>query len=269
MIEYLALKGGTLIAPRPTFITAIERSHIFNIKAKWVWLDKNFNLDIENILTENPKKGDIVYLANPNNPAGNLVLERVSDLRKLLDTGAYVVIDEVYYEFENPTFVDLVKYHNNLVILRTFSKAFALAGMRIGYAISSPDTLKELQLTRRPYDLCSLSVVAASAALDDLEYMRKIVHEIITIKKWFEENLKNIEGVEYYPSRTNFVLIKVHEYSADQLKEELKKDGILVRTFPYEPMLKNHIRVSISLKDHMLAFLESLAKIVRIEGQKT
>lgn len=153
MIQYLAIVKGSLITVKPTFETPLNLASKYGINVKVINLGGEFNLDINELIHQRPAEGDVIYIANPNNPTGNLLLTSDGDVRELLSTGAYVVVDEAYYEFSEVSFTHLIRDYSNLVLVRTLSKAFSLAGLRVGYVLGDPRAIKDLLTARILFDI--------------------------------------------------------------------------------------------------------------------
>ena len=262
----IALKNhGRLITYRPTFEAIPAFSKSYGVNLYMVTLrPRDFELDIFQILNLKPKRNDIIYVSNPNNPTGNIVIKSKSHLEELLSTEALVVLDEAYYEFSGVSYADLVKHWSNLVILRTLSKAFCIAGLRLGYAIASEELIREFRSLASPFDISLLTYVAAIEALNNLEYMRDIVRKIINERERVYRELLRLKGVKPYKSHANFILISLEDLGIEShvAHEYFKNKGILINVYPYEELLRYCIRVTISKAEDNEYFLESLKKLI-------
>ncbi|ABM80350.1 histidinol-phosphate transaminase [Hyperthermus butylicus] len=201
----------------------------------------------------------LVVIDNPNNPTGSLLLADTAAARRILDAasaiGALVVIDEAYYEFSGVTFAKLVDSYDNLVVVRTMSKAFALAGMRIGYAIASRKIAGILRKLLPPFPP-RLSIVAALAALDDIGYSRKLVEWVKHEREWLRIELASIPGVKVYRSTTNFLLVQT---PVENVVAKLSEKGVAVRSVP---LGSEWMRISVGLHEENQAALEALRGLV-------
>jgi len=182
----------------------------------------------------------LAYIANPNNPTGVLYEETfISEL-----CGSYprtlFLIDEAYSEFAGQTVSHLVRKHGNLIITRTFSKAFALAALRIGYVLADPGLVHYLNLLRNGKDVNLLGQIAAVAALDDVPYMQAYVNEVVATRDWLFDQLR-ASGVEAYNTRANFLLVRVP--NVGRVLEELRKREILVRDRSSLPQMTEFLNV--------------------------
>ncbi|MCD6488934.1 MAG: histidinol-phosphate transaminase [Desulfurococcales archaeon] len=168
------------------------------------WFSYNDDLVLETITSEKPKLAIIGYPSNPvgNMPSPKLVLE-------IADHVPIVLVDEAYYEFSRETLKDYALSRENIVVTRTMSKAFGLAGARIGYALSNKDIIDYLKRLVNPYGISRLSVVAAIKALEHLDYYKKTIDLIIAERDRVYSELKKYSELMVFPSKTNFLLIKI------------------------------------------------------------
>jgi histidinol-phosphate aminotransferase len=208
-----------------------------------------FEIDPE--MTEGVK---VAFLCSPNNPTGNSISK--SALQAILEsTGAIVFLDEAYAEFTEKSLLKLVEEYDNLVVGRTLSKAFALAGMRLGYAVA-PEWIAEQYRRISPlFSISSISMAAGVAALDDLDYMRRSVSRIISEKERVREE---IEGAS--PSEGNFLFIRTEEKSS-LVAERLLSQGIIVRDCATYPGAGDCcLRVTVGTPEENDRFLEAFAE---------
>jgi histidinol-phosphate aminotransferase len=224
-------------------------------------LDKDFRADVGALLSAVTKRTRLLVLANPNNPTGTSI--GASDFMRLvreLPERVVLVADEAYLEFvrrsDFPDSVAALRERETLVVLRTFSKAFALAGLRVGYAIACPELISYLERARHPFIVNTLAQVAATAALRDREHTARIV-------KLTHEGIAQIEagvrklGLRCAETDANFLLVEVGP-NADQLQEKLLHHGVITRPLGSFG-LKTHLRVSVGLPEENERFLASLA----------
>jgi len=249
--------GYRFIYSSPTFAPAVDDLRVWGIRVVDVPLTSDFRVDVDSVL-KHSGHDSILYIVRPNNPTGNdpITCEEIEDL---VDSFKVVIIDEAYYEFSGLTCVDLVKSYDNIVVLRTFSKAFCLAGARLAYVITSPETYKEFFGIRRKYDIPVLSLLAGLGAIEDLGYMRKVVEDIIRVKKWVVEELRKRENTVVIDTLTNFILVGKKGYDSHSLFIALKERGVLVKEL--DGRLRDYVRVSIGKFDEMKFFLKALDEI--------
>ena len=199
------------------------------------------------------QEGDMVFIPNPNNPTGHHF--ETGEILKILESPATVVIDEAYFEFSWITAVKLLKDFPNLIILRTFSKAFAFAGQRFGYVISRPENIEKLDEKRNPYNLSSFVMELALEVLRNRGVFLGRIKEIEMERRRMAEELEAL-GLKPFPSQTNFLYFKIQD--ADEIVRELKDRGVFVRAF------WNGIRVSIGKREENEFFLKTLREVLRI-----
>lgn len=239
-------KGDKVVIPSPSFgmfyvPTVIEGAEI--IKPEY---GPNMEFPLQETLNAIDEKTKLVIICNPNNPTGTIV--KKEDIIKIIEKAkdSFVMIDEVYGEFTGQTSIDLINKYPNLFIIKSFSKAFALASLRVGYLISNPKNIEEMNKVAAPYNVNQFGVVAASAALDDVSYMKNYVSEVMTKSKPLFESYLNKNNIRFYPGSANFLLVEVG--NSKEVYEFFKNEGILIR--PQKGKLENCVRISLgTLKD--------------------
>lgn len=199
----------------------------------------------------------VTIVCSPNNPTGG-VLEPAELARLCEDGDGLVVVDEAYHEFSGQTAVELLPHHKNLVVLRTFSKAMGLAGLRIGYLLAAPELAREINKARLPYNLNFFSQAAALAALEDWDTLRRNVERLVAAREDLLHRLYRIPGVRPYPSRANFILFEIAEHEPKRVFETLYGRGVLVRDVTSYPRLARCLRVSIGTDEENDRFLTAL-----------
>jgi len=221
--------------------------------------EPDFSLDLLKLKSLDLSKVKLVFLCSPNNPSGNLIDAEV--LKWFLSQDIMVVLDEAYFEFSGETHVDWVQEHSNLLVLRTFSKCFALAGFRVGYGVMSEEIADGMMKIKPPYSVSVPAEIALITCLENLGYFKAQVGQLIqTCQNTFDQ-LKEFKQLTPYPSRSNFILAKVDHFSALELTKSLEQKGILVRYFN-TPRLQGYIRVSMGTPDQMKRLFEALKEIL-------
>jgi histidinol-phosphate aminotransferase len=199
---------------------------------------------------------DIIFLNSPNNPTGNRI--PVSEIARVCRSGDFlVVVDEAYGEFSGETCLPLVNRYKNLVVVRTFSKAFRLAAARVGYAMADAGIIAGFDKVKLPYNLNALSMAAAATVWQKREAVLAKVASIIAERERIYESLDKMEGVVPFPSAANFVLFRTDKDASDVFNSLLAK-GVQIRDFSTKPMLTNCLRVTIGTSEENDAFLEAL-----------
>ncbi len=202
--------------------------------------------------------GKLFFLTNPNAPLGfTFPLPFIAELAKRCD--GMLVVDEAYADFAGGNALDLVRTHDNVVVTRTLSKSYSLAGMRLGLAIARPEVVEALDKIRDHYNLDRLAQVAAVAALHDQEYFRECVVKIRATREWFSSELR-ILGYQVIPSQANFVFASPPDGNGHRIYQGLFSRKILVRHFT-DPLLAHGLRISMGTREEMAATLEALREI--------
>ena len=247
-------KDDKVIIPSPSFAMFYQCVRIIGNRIITPSYDKNGSFPTQKVLQSIKKGVNLIVICNPNNPTGTAV--RLEDIEKIvkkaLKFNAIVYVDEAYYEFCKITAASLIKKYPNLIITRTFSKAFGLASLRIGYVLSSAENIAEMLKIRGPYDVNMPAVVAAKAALDDLKSLGKYVNEVMNKAKPLLEHYFKKNNIKFLPSSANFLLFKMENPLMHS--EKLKKLGFLTR--PREGKgIGGTIRVTIGTVAQMKKFI--------------
>jgi histidinol-phosphate aminotransferase len=224
------------------FLAQVQGGRVVSVPRR-----EDFGLDLPALLAAIDGRARLLFVASPNNPTANVV-DR-ADVARLLATGLVVVVDEAYHEFSGETLADLVPRHPNLVVLRTFSNWAGLAGLRVGYAIASPDLLRHLWKMKQPYNVNVAAQVAARAAVDDLPHLRRTIAAILEERQRLMALLEAVPYLRPLPSLANFIFCHVAGRDARALRDDLRRQGILIRHFE-TPLLRNAVRVSVGKPEH-------------------
>ena len=207
---------------------------------------------------------DVTIICSPNNPTGCVISK--PDLSSFLGAAkGLVVVDEAYFEFAGETAVPLLKQHRNLVVLRTFSKAMAMAGLRVGYLLTTPDLALEIAKALLPYNLNAFSQTAAEVAIEMYETLLKPrVSEIVAERDRLFDQLSGIQGLEPVRSRANFMVVR-SEVDPRRVFDQLLQRGILIRDVTSYPMLRDYFRVGVGTFEENNMLIESLREIFATE----
>ncbi len=199
----------------------------------------------------------VTIVCSPNNPTGcSLALAEIERLCD--DSDSLVVIDEAYHEFAGESAVPLLARHPNLVVLRTFSKAKALAGLRVGYLLASPELVREINKARLPYNINFFSQAAALAALEEKDALRASLEKIVAERERLLARLADVPGVRAWPSRANFILLELPAADPKAVFASLLRRGVLVRDVTSYPLLSRGLRVSVGTEEENETFLRAL-----------
>jgi histidinol-phosphate aminotransferase len=222
-------------------------------------LEPDFSIEVADYFFA---KGTI-FIANPNAPTGLCL--NLRQIEGLLRTNPdnVVVIDEAYIDFGGESAIPLTKKYDNLLVVQTFSKSRSMAGARLGFAVGSPELIRDLNTIKysvNPYNVNRMTMAAGLGALEDDDYFRANCRTIMENRAWTTEELNKL-GFETLPSMTNFVFTKNPAVSGEELYLKLKARGILVRHFN-KPRLTDYIRVTIGSREEMAAFVGAIKEIL-------
>lgn len=252
--------GKRLLTPDVTYSFYPVYANLFGVNHETVALKEDFTVDVEGML-----QGCPMALANPNAPTGIELPQ--AEIRRMAqharDNGAVLLVDEAYAAFARENAVPLLNEFDNLLIVRTFSKSHALAGMRVGYAMGSKrliDALRRIRDSFNSYPLDRYAQAAATASMLDVDYTAKTVALVVAARDKAFARLQE-EGVEVLKSSTNFLFVKAGEDAAP-VQKALRDEGILVRHFS-APRLKSWLRVTIGTTEDMEKVTDALIRLIR------
>lgn len=250
-------RGDRAAIPIPTFEMYSMYLTIAGAKIVTCRLKRGFQLDIDRILSARPK---MTFIASPNNPTGNS-MQKEDILRIIEDSKALVVVDEAYCEFAGGTkFTGLVDEYDNLIVLRTFSKAYALPGLRIGFAIASKKIADAMRRVEPPFRLNRFSEQVAIEALKDDDFIEKTVKMANTERAWLSKELERL-GAKIYPSETNFITFRA-PIPVKELVFGLLRRKIAIRDCSSQPMLRNCARVTFGRRDINSRFISAMTEVL-------
>ncbi|RLE50642.1 MAG: histidinol-phosphate transaminase [Candidatus Methanomethylicota archaeon] len=253
--------GDKVVIHQPTYPVFISFAKAFGVEVIDVYLKKpNFTLSLDEAIPA-CREAKVVFICNPNNPTGNIVIS-ANELSELLKLDIMVVIDEAYYEFSKYTVAHMVRDYSNLIVIRSFSKAFGLAGLRVGYALAAEEAINILEKARIPYEISILESKAAIAALSDLEYLEQVVSSCIEGRDFVYRSLLELSDVKPYESRANFLMfsLKRGDIKAPKLAEHLlNKYRVAVKDLSrFKGLGEEYLRVGIGKMEHNKIFVDSL-----------
>lgn len=258
--------GDQAVQPDPSFARYEAAALLNGSLSIKVPLSSDWNYNIEAMLSAITPKTRILFLCNPNNPTGTMITE--SQMERILEhlpERAILALDEAYYEYavSAPGYPDSLRYvreERNLVILRTFSKAYGLAGLRIGYGIMRPQISRWLERTREPFNVNSLAQAAAAAALDDVQFVRRTQTVNEEGKAQLYSALDQM-GMSFTPTFGNFLWVDLKQ-DGRSVYESLLRCGVIVR-FINHPRAASYIRVTIGTREENERFLQALFSIIK------
>ena len=255
LVRSFVEKGDLVVIPTPTYtlydtLVTIQEGEKLNIP-----FTEDFGIP-EGFVKRDAK---LTFLANPNTPSGTFIpVKNIAGLAKELE--GVLVVDEAYVDFASDNAIPLINEYPNIVVLRTFSKSFSLAGMRIGLAFANRNLIEGMTKVKDSYNLNRLSIAAATAALDDIPWMEGNVSKIKKTRGELSTSLARL-GFKVYPSQSNFVLARIHGRNLKGIYEEMKRRGVLVRYFD-TPELQDCIRITVGTDDEISRLLKELSEVV-------
>lgn len=277
LISYImtafAREDARVLYPTPTFAMYEILAHAAGIETVDVSLTDDFQMDLPQFFDSLNSNGtNLIFISYPNNPTGNCFDENA--IRELINQpNTLVIIDEAYHEFSGKTFLSFIvsslveeneESSPNLIVTRTFSKAYGLASLRIGYMIAHPKIIREINKIRLPYNLNSFSQFVAYTVLENLDFLKPVIDKIITERDRIYKKLLDIEKVYPFPTDANFILMRFSD-DADKIFEKLLSDGILIRNLNRPGKLKNCLRVCVGTPEENDIFLKCLSNSVQFE----
>ncbi len=251
--------GDEVIVAYPSFLIYEIAASVVGAKIHAVPL-RDFHYDIAGMKAKISRRTRMIFIGNPDNPAGTFVPGPIlEDLIEAASQDTLILIDEAYFEYvvsrDYPDGMDFVKKYPNVLVTRTFSKMYGLAGLRIGYGVGHADVIGVMQRLREPFNVNALAQAAALAALADRGHYKKIAQDIAEQRRYLYQALESM-GVSYVRSSTNFILIHTKRNSAALAKALLEK-GVIIRDMSAWG-LRGYIRVSMGTRNENRRFIETL-----------
>lgn len=260
LIAKIFIRKGLALVIDPTFEMYKFYVELHGGTVKSILTDENFNLRADVVLSQ---IDDVkaIFICSPNNPTGNQ-FEKNEIMKIIREFNGLVVLDEAYADFAPYSLImDATKY-DNLIVLRTFSKAYGLAGLRIGYAVGSSEVISYLKAAQSPYSVNSIAQEACRLVLNNKQVFKSFIKSVIEERSYLTVELSMIPGIKVYPSDANFILVKSLVLPSSYICEELKRNNILVRDRSNLPLLDNCFRVTVGRKSDNMRFIESLKRIL-------
>ena len=258
--------GDEFIVPLPSYMYyeyLLKQYGAKPVYAKWD-MDKN-ELDVESIFDSITSKTKMIFLCSPNNPTGTLIDKEVLKDIASKNPDVLIVIDEAYFEYSEVTNKDLINEFDNIFIIRTMSKVLGLAGMRIGYGLACDEIIEYMHRIKPVFSLTRLSFVAALNTFRDTEYIAESIEKGIESRQYLYEEISKIDGLNVYPSKSNFMLIGIKDtgFTSSELALELMKKGIIVRDCTsFKGLDEYWIRISICTLEEDKKFIEILKEVL-------
>src|SRR5262245_32009477 len=255
--------GRSLVVPQPTFTLYKLMATTLQSEVKSILLDpENLTFDVDKII-EASRIANVVVVCSPNNPTGG-ILEREALVRLLKNAAGLVLVDEAYHEFSGQTALSLLPEHQNLVVLRTFSKAMAMAGLRFGYMMADPEIAGAVFEWQLPYNCNDVRFVGVDIVIENRVVPNSGIEALVRERDRLFTELQKRAGVRAFPSTVNFILIRTAR-PARELFDQLYSHGVLVRDVSAYPLLDRCLRVSVGTPEENGRFLEALDSVLEKE----
>lgn len=251
--------GDRISLIQPGFLLYNRLAVIMDFKVTNIPLLDKFEFDVSSII-DNSRDTDLLVVVNPNNPTGTVLsLEEIEEIVKNVD--APVIFDEAYYEFYKQSAQEIMNKYDNIMLIRTFSKAIGLAGSRLGYLVAKPEYADHIEKSKLMFSVDTFQQVIGEYIFKQRDFIDKIVKLIASEREKVFSLLNNINNIEPIPSFTNFILFEVKDKSAAEVTKLLEERGILVRYAPI-PRIENFIRVTIGTPEENEVFIDNLRDIM-------
>jgi histidinol-phosphate aminotransferase len=250
-------KGDESIIPLPTFSYYENVSGFCSAKPVFSMRKPDYSLDVDDILSKVGKRTRFIFITSPNNPTGNVT--PVTDIREIAESvKCMVFVDEAYVDFANYTALGMVKKYDNVIVGRTMSKAWGLAGLRIGYAFVPEWVFGQYMRAATPHGISRVSIAAAIGALHDTEHYKKSVDTVKAGRKYLRANIP----FKTFPSEANFILMDVSPMKSRRVVDECMKRGIILRDCTsFRGMGDTFVRVTVGTPEQNARLVEALNAI--------
>ncbi|MBO3463591.1 histidinol-phosphate transaminase [Aetokthonos hydrillicola Thurmond2011] len=247
--------GRKVVYPTPTYVLYRTLSQVQSAEIIEVPYTKDYRLPLKELIAAN---GSVTFIASPNSPSGHVV--PADELRELASNLSGVfVIDEAYVDFAEENGLVLVKEFENVIVIRTLSKGYSLAGLRLGFAVANPKLLSGLYKVKDSYNIDAIACAVGAAAIKDQAYKDACVAKVKASRIKLAKDLAQL-GFRIWDSQTNFLLVQPAQGNAEYLYQKLKEQKILLRYFK-QPELDDKLRITVGTDEQNQALVKALAKV--------
>jgi histidinol-phosphate aminotransferase len=258
LIRACAGPGRKVVYPTPTYVLYSTLTQMQSAELVEIPYGEDNILPLEELIAAN---GSVTFIATPNSPSGYVV--PVDDLRKLAaNLSGVLVIDEAYVDFAEESALGLVREFQNVISIRTLSKGYSLAGIRLGFGVANPKLLSGLYKVKDSYNIDAIACAVGAAAMSDQAYKNVCAEKVKVSRAKLASELKKLEFF-VWDSQANFLLVRPKEGNAEFLYKKLKEVGILVRYFP-QPKLDDKLRISVGTDEENQTLVQALIKLMSI-----
>lgn len=248
--------GKQVVYPSPTYVLYRTLTEIQDAEFVEVPFPEDYQLPVELLIAA---KGAVTFVAAPNSPSGTAI--SVADLEKLAkDLSGILVIDEAYVDFAEANALELTKNYSNVIVLRTLSKGYSLAGLRLGFCIANPALLAELNKVKDSYNVDALAYAVAASAIADQDYKIANAEKIKASRQKLAISFKELD-FQVWPSQANFLLVRPPQGDAERIYQTLKARGILIRYFK-QPRLTDKLRITVGTEEQNQILVKTLKQIL-------
>lgn len=248
--------GKRVVYPSPTYVLYRTLTEIQDAEFVEVPYPEDYQLPVELLIAA---KGAVTFVASPNSPSGTAI--SVADLEKLArELSGILVIDEAYVDFAEENALELTKGYGNVIVLRTLSKGYSLAGLRLGFCIANPKLLAELNKVKDSYNVDAIAYAVAASAIGDRDYKIANAEKIKASRGKLAISFKEL-GFQVWPSQTNFLLVRPPQGDAERIYQTLKVRGILIRYFN-QPRLTDKLRITVGTEEQNQILVKTLKEIL-------
>lgn len=248
--------GKQIVCPAPTYVLYRTLADIQEADFVEVPYPEDYQLPVDLLIAA---RGAVTFVAAPNSPSGTAI--SAADLEKLArGLSGILVIDEAYVDFAEENALELTKKYNNVIVLRTLSKGYSLAGLRLGFGIANPNLIAELNKVKDSYNVDALAYLVAAAAIADRDYKIANAQKIKVSREKLAVTFKQL-GFRVWPSQTNFLLVRPPQGDAERIYQALKMQGILIRYFK-QPRLEDKLRITVGTEEQNQILVKTLREIL-------
>jgi len=264
VIRTFVAPGEEVLLSVPTFSMYEARARVCGGIPVFVPMSDNHEFDVSGIVSAVTERTKVIFLCTPNNPTGNRMSE--ASMRRILRLGLPTAIDEAYHELgeTRDSLSHLLAEFPNAILIRTFSKAFGLAGLRLGYALAHPAVTRLLLRAKLPWNISSLTLAGALAALDDVEEFELRMTQLRKGRDYLERELGKIKGVSVIAGEGNFVLLDVAKagVSAQGIVDAMLAEGVYIRSLAVHHAKRNYVRVTVGAEEHNLRCVDTMRMVI-------
>jgi len=257
-------KESNIITTQPSFSMYDFFANLFGVDQVKIDLNKDFDIDVDAILNSINDKTKLIFIASPNNPTGNQ-FEKEKILNLIDNAKTLVVVDEAYVDFAEYEMLKYINEYDNVAILRTFSKCWGLAGLRIGLCATNAELVNILRGVQIPFTLNSVSQALIPIMIKNDDYVNGKAREVISEREWLYKELKSIPELTMYGTQANFILVRstLENMSMKELINALLYKGVLIRDQTYVKNLDNCARITVGTRDMNVKLLNAIKDVIK------